>query len=215
VGLQLGLLLIISGVVLFAAQVLRGYEVSDYHPNKWLWIIPALAFLALEFATRYIEAAAKRQNSPALSADAKHFRVDAISSLIAALALGIGSIFTPVAVLFDHFGALLIALFMIYLGIKASRENLEQILDQTPDEEYFEFVRMAARSVKGVLGVEKVKIQRYGPDAHVDIDIEVDPKMDVESSHRITQLVTSEIKKGWPEVQDVPVHVEPYYPGDH
>ena len=104
---------------------------------------------------------------------------------------------------------------MVVLGAAAARENFHQLLDRTPDEAHFEQVKSAALRVGGVLGVEKVRIQHAGPDAHVDIDIEVDPEMNVAAAHVITQHVRAEIQRDWPSVREVVVHVEPYYPGDH
>ena len=65
------------------------------------------------------------------------------------------------------------------------------------------------------LAPEKIRIQRYGPDAHVDIDIEVKPSLTVDKAHKISQQVRREIQKAWPAVRDVTVHIEPYYANDH
>lgn len=65
------------------------------------------------------------------------------------------------------------------------------------------------------MDTEKTRIQLYGPDAHVDIDIEVDPELSVQKAHKISQEVRIEIQKAWPAVRDVTVHIEPYYPNDH
>ena len=88
-------------------------------------------------------------------------------------------------------------------------------MDRIPEDRFFNTVRQAAKHVEGVLETEKIRIQRYGPDAHVDIDIEVDPGLTVEVAHAISQKVRVEIQKAWPAVRDVTVHIEPYYSGDH
>jgi divalent metal cation (Fe/Co/Zn/Cd) transporter len=84
-----------------------------------------------------------------------------------------------------------------------------------PDESFFTLVKVAAMRVKGVLATEKVLIQTYGPDAHVSIDVEVDPAMPVEEAHAISQKVRHEIQIAWPCVRDVIVHIEPFFDGDH
>jgi divalent metal cation (Fe/Co/Zn/Cd) transporter len=89
------------------------------------------------------------------------------------------------------------------------------MMDRIPNPRFFEKVKNAARSVDGVEETEKIRIQLYGPDAHVDIDIEVDPHLTVEVAHKISQQVRAEIQKKWTAVRDVTVHVEPYYPNDH
>ena len=104
---------------------------------------------------------------------------------------------------------------MVILGLVAAKINLHQVMDKPPEKKFFSLVESAAKSVQGVLGTEKIRIQRYGPDAHVDIDIEVDPNMAVHDAHDITQLVRIEIQKKWPQVQEATVHIEPYYANDH
>ena len=104
---------------------------------------------------------------------------------------------------------------MIVMGVYAVRNNLHQLLDRVPDAHFFDTVTKAAKIVPGVLDTEKIRIQLYGPDAHVDIDVEVDPQLSVEKAHEISQKVRVEIQKEWPAVRDVTVHIEPYYPNDH
>ncbi|MFG0294568.1 MAG: cation diffusion facilitator family transporter, partial [Maioricimonas sp. JB045] len=83
------------------------------------------------------------------------------------------------------------------------------------DDVHFDRVRTSAMRVEGVQDVEKLRIQQAGPDAHVDIDIEVDPEMSVADAHVITQHVRAQIQADWPFVRDVVVHVEPFYRDDH
>lgn len=215
-GLQLGLLLVIIGGGMIMQQ---GFQISEIPKETFLdpraWTIPAIATVLLEICYRIIIVVAKKQRSPALAADAVHYRIDALTSLIATLSLIGAALFPNTGVLIDHFGAIIIALLMIGIGIMASRNNLDQLMDKIPDPDFFDKVTKSARKVKGVLGTEKTKIQIYGPDAHVDIDVEVDPKLPVETAHKITQEVRAEIQKSWPAVRDVTVHIEPFYPNDH
>ncbi len=104
---------------------------------------------------------------------------------------------------------------MIVVGLNASKKNLHQLVDGVPDRSYFDRVKEAALSVKGILATEKILIQIFGPDAQVSIDVEVDPKLSVEKGHELSQQVRLAIQKKWPSVRDVIVHLEPYYPNDH
>lgn len=216
VGLQLGLLLIVVGAGMFVQQCIQAFEappekVIDSHA----WIFPVVAVFLLEICYRVVMYTAKKQNSPALAADAFHYRIDAITSLFAACALIAAAFIPEWSHLIDHMGALFIAVLMVFLGIFAARQNMDQLLDRIPDATTFERVKRAAMQAEGVLGTEKIGIQQCGPDAHVDIDVEVDPHLTVEVAHEISQRVRLEIQKEWPAVRDVIVHIEPYYPNDH
>jgi cation diffusion facilitator family transporter len=217
IGLVLGLMLTMIGIVMFVQQSLQltvSHVLRDSISPK-AWLIPAAAMLLLEICYRTVIRTAQKENSPALAADAIHYRMDALTSLFAMIALLFAAYFPAWSVLFDHCGAIVIALFMIGLGIYAAKNNFHQLMDRTPDQKFFEIVRKAALSVEGVQDTEKIRIQLYGPDAHVDIDIEVDPQLSVKIAHEISQLVRVEIQKAWPVVRDVTVHLEPFYPNDH
>lgn len=215
-GLLLGVFMIFLGTVLFFQQIMGAIQESGYHHMHPLaWIFPAIAMLLLEIAYRMMREIAKREHSPALAADAVHYRIDSLTSFFATGALLIAAYWPEWGAMIDHGGALMIALFMVVLGIIAARENFHQLMDKVPDSEFFERVRRAAIAVPGVEETEKIRIQQYGPDAHVDIDVEVNPGLSVDRAHQISQLVRIEIQKAWPAVRDVTVHVEPYYANDH
>lgn len=215
-GLQLGLLLIVAGIGMAIQQTLQLKEVPEgVFMDPRAWIIPAIATLFLELCYQFTMRAAKKEHSPALAADAMHYRVDALTSLFAAIALVAAFFFPHWSLFIDHLGAIFIALLMIGIGFLAFRQNLNQVMDRIPPPQCFSKVQNAALNVSGVKGTEKIRIQLYGPDAHVDIDVEVDPYLSVEKAHKISQKVRAEIQKAWPAVQDVTVHIEPFYANDH
>lgn len=215
-GLQLGFMLVIVGAgMLFYQFFLLVDEPRQVSLDSRTWMFPFTAMVLLEICYRMVMHAATTKNSPALAADAIHYRIDGITSLFATIALALGAYYPDLSLTFDHIGAILISGLMIGLGGYAAKSNIHQLMDRVPNPSYFERVKLAALSVGGVLDTEKIRIQLYGPDAHVDIDIEVDPELPVKTAHEISQKVRVEIQKKWPAVLDVTVHIEPYYPNDH
>ena len=214
-GLQLGVLLIVIGLGTSIQQIFEVVKTPTGIVADWAWIVPLAALLFLEISYAIATRAAKKYHSPALATEAAHFRIDSLSSLLATIALLTASYFPTWSQRIDHFGAIAIGLFMFGMGIYGAIKNVNQLLDRAPDLKYFKKVRESAKAVSGVMDTEKILIQLYGPDAQVNIDIEVDPQLSVEEAHRITQKVRAEIQKGWPAVRGVTVHVEPYYPDDH
>lgn len=216
IGLQSALFMICIGVGMAAQQFLElGSPSHRDIIDRPIWIIPLMAVILLEIAYRLVVRTAKKQNSPALAADAAHYRVDMLTSAFAMVALILADIIPDWSPLIDNLGAIAISILMVGFGLFAARGNLNQLLDRVPAERFFERVQKAAASVKGVEEVEKTRIQLYGPDAHVDIDIEVAPNLSVDVAHQISQEVRASIQRDWPAVRDVMVHVEPFYPGDH
>ena len=216
VGVQLGLLLLVVGIGMLIQQLFQFFgATAEKEIDGHAWIFAVVAVILLEVSYQVVMRTAKKQNSPAMIADAFHYRIDAITSLFAAVALIFAAFVPTWSHWIDHGGAILIAALMIYLGVTAALSNIHQLLDRVPAEKFFNRVKIAAKRAKGVLGTEKIGIQLCGPDAHVDIDVEVDPHLTVEVAHKISQEVRHEIQKEWPAVRDVIVHIEPYYPNDH
>lgn len=216
IGLQLALFLVIMGSYLTVDQLSKtGIKTVEEPLSNIAWLVPAVAIVLLVIAFKVMMSVATKRESEALKSEAEHYRIDAITTFVAMCVLLAGSFFPYYSNYLDHAGALLIAIFMILLGLKAAKGNFEQLMDKKPKAKYFSMVRAAAMETTGVKGTEKIRIQLYGPDAHVDIDIEVDPHLSVEKAHVISQKVRAEIQKKLPEVRDVTVHIEPFYPGDH
>lgn len=214
-GLQLSVILVVFGVILGIDQFKNTFVSEQTSFPFYTFLIPLFAAFCMEGCFRYFKYVAKKSHSSALIADAYHFRSDALGSVFATLALGLGLINPSYAGFCDHMGAIAIAIMMIITGASSIGENLHQLLDKKPSRAYLSKIHEAALRVKGVLGTEKLRVQRYGPDAHVDIDIEVDPKLSVMKAHRIAQEVRASIQEELAEVQDVMVHVEPYFEDDH
>lgn len=215
-GLQLGIFLACVGFyMVFQNLSDLGHRHEDFSFPGFLFAIPLFAIILLEVSYRALMRSAKKESSSALVAEAAHFRIDALTSLLAMLSLILGQFFPSETLFLDKIGAILIAGVMIFLGLYAARKNMHQLLDTIPEEEFFSRVKKAALKAEGVKETEKIRIQQFGPDAHVDIDIEVEPMLSVEEAHRISQRVRLEIQKEWPSVQDVIVHIEPFYPADH
>jgi cation diffusion facilitator family transporter len=214
-GLQLGIFLGIAGAGMFVQQLFSLGQASHAEVGGYSYIFALIAALLLEFSFRRMKKIAEAERSQALMAEAYHFRADGLNSFFAVIALGIAALFPEISFYADRIGAIVIALCMCSMGIIAAKKNLNQLLDRVPESTFFVRVRKAAMDVAGVRETEKIRIQHYGPDAHVDIDVEVDPHLTVEEAHTISQHVRSSIQHEWPNVQDVTVHIEPYYEGDH
>jgi len=216
-GFQLGLFLCLAGgwmTIQNLKAALSGEEGAEFI-SGWLWTIPGCGTILLAGVTYHILRVSRDARSTALHAEAIHFQLDMLTSLITTLTLASAAFWSTQSWLVDHLGAGILAALMVILGIQATWENLNQLLDHVPQDEDFARVRASALQVPGVIDVEKLRIQHAGPDAHVNIDIEVQPEISVAESHRIAQLVRARIQTDWPFVRDVVVHVEPFYEGDH
>lgn len=217
-GMQMALFLVLFGLYLFYqegswflfASTQEAQPIASYSG-----LFALVATVLMEFSYRHLIRQARHHESRAMETEALHYRLDAANSLLATFVLFCAAVLPSYSHYLDHLGASVIALMMIISGAGAVKNNLDQLLDARPDSAHFTRIERAAMQVRGVKGTEKIAIQQYGPDAHVDIDVEVEPDLRVDEAHKISQKVRVAIQENWPAVQNVTVHIEPYYPDDH
>lgn len=214
-GMQLGLLIALLGLGLGVRQVWQmsaGWPRAESALPAGAFALPLMAVVLLEAARYRLVRLARREQSTALLAEAAHYRADALTSFIATLTLLLAGLLPEQVWMVDAIGALLLSGVMVLLGLLAMRENARQLLDEAAPAERMVEIRSAAMAVSGVLGTEKLAVQTSGPDAHVDIDVEVCGDLSVQDGHAIAQQVRLEIQRTWPAVRDVIVHIEPHRP---
>jgi divalent metal cation (Fe/Co/Zn/Cd) transporter len=56
----------------------------------------------------------------------------------------------------------------------------------------------------------KCRLHTVGPDHFLDLNLKVDPKLSVAAGHEIAEVVKESLKRKFPTLRDVVVHIEPY-----
>ena len=63
-----------------------------------------------------------------------------------------------------------------------------------PQSATIDAIRLAAATVEGVRGTEKCYARKTGLKYHVELHVEVDPRMTVEDSHAVATRVRSHVR---------------------
>jgi len=179
-----------------------------------LWIA-AISVLLKELLYQYKIRLGKNLKSTSLIADAWHHRSDALSSIAVILGIG-GSILGGQRWhCLDRLAAIIVAGIIIFTGIRIYMKATPELMDESVDRDIMNLVKDKARQVKGVKKIETLLTRKAGLDFLVDIHIEVNPELDVTTSHNIAMNVKNKILDEMPQVKSVLVHVEPYKSKKH
>jgi len=84
-----------------------------------------------------------------------------------------------------------------------------EIMDTAPHAKFVRAICQAARSVPGVVEIEKCRARKMGLDFYVDLHVGVDGNISVHEGHEIAHRVKSAIQQSDSRVADVLVHIEP------
>lgn len=207
----------VSGLLLVAAAwigIQAVHEILSPHagPEPFTLIVLLGVVAVKELLFRFVSAEGHAVESSAVQSDAWHHRSDAITSLAAALGIGVAVVGGRGYEAADDVAALVAAGIIAWNGWRLLRPSLDELMDAAPARSVVGEIRAIAGAVPGVDLVEKCFVRKTGYHYFVDMHLEVDPGMSVQEAHRIGHEVKDAIRERMPKVRDVLIHIEPRRP---
>ena len=153
----------------------------------------------------------RKFNSSALVASAWHHRSDALSSIPAAIAAAITTLF-PSLIIADLIGAIIVAIFIIWAAWKIASPAVNILIDGGAGRETREAIINTAKQVEGVKSVHALRTRFLGQGVDVNMHVMVDGNITVKAGHTIAHAVEDALYKIGPEISSVTIHIEPCLP---
>ena len=168
------------------------------------FLVLAVTLFINIFVSDYEHRKGEKYGSRILIADSLHTRSD----VFVTLSVMVGFIFIkagyPIA---DPILAIIIAVFIAYSGYKIIKSSTVVLCDASVIDEK-EIGNIVGR-IRGVTGYHKTRTRTVGEDIYVDLHIMTYGDSTVEEGHAVAKKVEKAIKKGYPNVKDVTIHVDP------
>ncbi|MEK6476728.1 cation diffusion facilitator family transporter [Catalinimonas sp. 4WD22] len=149
----------------------------------------------------------KKTNSSMLIANAKNMRADIVLSL--SVLIGIAATLLLEMPVIDTILAIGVSLWILRIGFKVFMESNTELMDGVDDTSAYEKVFEAADAVQGAHNPHRARIRKMSNLYLIDLDIEVDARLSVAESHKISIAVEREIKERLDNVYDIMIHIEP------
>lgn len=208
---------LILSLLLFSSAISLIFEYKDSiitgeHIRSEFGLIPILSIIISMCISLFVTTYEKRQgellNSKMLLADSNHTFGD--------LLLSFGVL---ISILCSYFGWLLpdliigfvIIIYLIYLGIKIARNNLDDLLDHSPSINA-EFLK-DIENIKEVRDVHKFRARGNSHWMNIDFHLLVDADLSLTKAHDISHTAESLLKnrlKSYCQNIDITIHVEPF-----
>lgn len=195
-GLIISFIIIVLAVVLGYTSVLKIInQTNDTNINVWTFIILGGAILVKIWQSFFYRSLAKTINSISLKASAQDSLNDVISTAVV-LVVSIICYATNGQVNLDSYAGILVALFIVYSGIKLVIETANPLIGISPDNELVKKVVDDILLYDGVLGIHDLMCHSYGPTkVFMTIHVEVDSSVDVLVSHDLIDNIENEVGK--------------------
>ena len=176
-------------------------------PKPLALIFAALAIISKEALYQYTMVIAKQINSKMLQANAWHHRSDAISSIMVAIGVA-GSIFLEIPWL-DAAAAILVAVMIFYMGARLILDSAMELVDTALEPEKMKEIQSFISAVEGVEQTHMLRTRKMGNNVLADVHIQVNSYLSVSEGHYIAENVIQRLRKKFPEMHDITVHIDP------
>ena len=192
------------GIVIDALGKLTSGDITT-PAGMTVWVA-LLSILSKEALYHYTLIYAKRLNSSILKANAWHHRSDAISSIVVLIGI-LGSILGVPYL--DAAAAVIVSMMISKIGWDIAKESVEQLVDKGLDPKKVQSIRNHIAEIPGVSQMHMLRSRQMGAEALLDVHIEVSPQLSVSEGHRISDEVSAQLTRSFPDIAQVLVHIDP------
>ena len=196
----------ISGFYVLVEAIIRLLNPSQIkQPNIAIWII--LVSIALTLAlVMYQKYVVKKSKSMAIESDQYHYLTDIFINLSVLFSIVITG--WTRFVFIDALVGLLISGVVLYTSVTLLKKSFKILLDQEIQSDDRDRIKEIALDHPKVLGFHDLRTRDTGRKYIIQFHLELDPNMSLLESHEITDEVTDNVLKLYPDSELI-IHTDP------
>lgn len=175
--------------------------------NTGIGIAVMVFAIVVTFAlVRYQQHIIRRTGSLVVSSDELHYRSDLILNGAVIVSLVATAVLNWLFV--DPLFGIAIGLWIIYGAWQVARKAIVQLMDQELPDDARARIRQIALAHPQVRAVHDLRTRAAGPDAFVQIHLEMDGDLTLRDAHRVSDAVEADILAAFPQAE-VMIHQDP------
>ncbi len=159
-GIAVSILIVLMGFELLTSSVDKIINPVTPEINITVFIILVVSIAVKFYMFLYNRKYGKLCNSQAMKATATDCLSDMLSTSVVFISMLI-TYFTSVNI--DAYCGLLVAVFILFAGLKSAYETVGPLLGQPPEPEFVKNIEQIVMSSKNVIGVHDLIVHDYGP----------------------------------------------------
>ena len=196
----------ISGIyVCFEAikRLLNPSQINQPSTAIWIILVSIVLTLALVMYQKYV---VKKSKSIAIESDRYHYLTDTYINLSVLFSIAITG--WTRFVFIDALVGLLISGVILYTSVTLLKKSFKILLDQEIQSDDRDRIREIALDHPKVLGFHDLRTRDTGREYIIQFHLELDPNMSLLESHEITDEVTDNVLKLYPDSELI-IHTDP------
>ena len=211
VGMILG-----AAAIYIAIEALQAFFEKPATASVLALLTAVLSTIWKQALYLYTVKVGKRENSKGLIATAYDHLADVYASLAAVVGIGLGLIGNyynvPILSYGDPLAGLVVAILVLRIAIHIGKESLDVLMEKTVSEQRlqdFEHIILHRPEVKRI---DRLRAREHGHYILVDMRISIPADLNVQEGHDVTSHLRNAIKEAHPDVGEVLIHLNPWYP---
>ena len=183
-------------------------KIIDNQPSEE-YSLPLIIIIGATIIVKALIAIFYRKLGKHISSDTlKASAIDSIGDVIATSAVVVGMVLTKyVSFDIDAIIGILVAVYIIIMGIKLVIESSSTLIGKAPDKEFTHEIIEKIKSYEGVLGIHDLVIHSYGANRYfATVHVEVDADVEIMHSHDLMDIIEADFLK---DGINLVIHMDP------
>lgn len=157
----------------------------------------------------------RKANSKGLVATANDHLADVYASFAAVLGIGLSFIGDMYRIPYLSYGdpaaGIIVALLILKLALEMGKESFDILMEKTIDPEKLDQYGTIVRSVPEVKRIDRLRAREHGHYVLIDLRVSVPAELTIQEGHNISRRIKNSIMDQHPDVDEVLVHLNPWY----
>jgi cation diffusion facilitator family transporter len=198
--------IVVSGVLKFTAW-LNGEELEA---PRWIALWAALLSIAIkEMLYQYTSHRGKDLNSQVMIANAWHHRSDALSSVGAAIGIGLAIWLGNRWAVFDPLASIVVGLMLVKVAYELLKTSINELTESSLPAETEQEIVQIIQSFGDVQQPHNLRTRRIGNRIAIEAHIRMDGQLPLNSVHERATTIERKLKQRFGANTHVSLHMEP------
>ncbi|OLQ46636.1 transporter [Bacillus licheniformis] len=209
-----GMILVLVSVYILIEAILSFVEGPGV-PQYSALFAALISYVAKQILYRYSIKQGEKWNSKAIIAIAYDHKGDIVASLaafIGVLLAIIGNTSGWSYLLYaDAIASAIVAYLIFKISMELIRPSVDVLMEKSVDPELIEEYKAVILHCPQVKRLDKIRAREHGHYKLLDVRLSLDHDLTIKQGHDIAREIRNEIKRQFSDVEEVLIHVNPYF----
>ncbi|MEC0227150.1 cation diffusion facilitator family transporter [Paenibacillus alba] len=154
-------------------------------------------------------------SSKGLIATAKDHLADVYASLAAVVGIGLAFIGKSYGIHWLSYGdaaaGIIVSLLVLRLGVEMGKESFDILMEKTVDQQKLFQYSQLIQAIPQVKRIDRIRAREHGHYILVDARVSIPGELTIQQGHDITRAIKESIKEQHQDVDEVLIHLNPWY----